>query len=50
VPLKFANADEVAAAQIDPPSDVHASADYRRHLATILARRAVSQAEGRAQQ
>ena len=50
VPVKFSNADEVAAAQLDPPSDVHASADYRRHLAAVLARRAVAQAEGRTQQ
>jgi CO/xanthine dehydrogenase FAD-binding subunit len=26
---------------------VHASADYRRHLAEVLAARAVAQAEGR---
>lgn len=29
---------------LDPPSDVHASADYRRHLAEVLAARAVVQA------
>ena len=28
-------------ATLDPPSDVHASADYRRHLAEVLAARAV---------
>ena len=45
-----AEADEVsvrkavAEANLDPPSDVHASADYRRHLAQVLAWRAVSQA------
>ncbi len=33
---------------LDPPSDVHASADYRRHLAEILAARAVLQAAERA--
>src|SRR5262249_41894773 len=38
-----ADADEVAVpkavaeAQLDPPDDVHASADYRRHLAQVLA-------------
>jgi len=45
-----ADADEVAVpkavadAQLDPPDDVHASADYRRHLAKVLAWRAVQQA------
>jgi len=29
---------------IDPPSDVHASSDYRRHLAEVLAVRAVKAA------
>ncbi len=38
-------AEEVAAivsAQIDPPSDVHATAAYRRHLAGVLTRRAIA--------
>ncbi len=45
-----AEADEVsvrkavADADLDPPSDVHASADFRRHLAQVLAWRAVGQA------
>jgi carbon-monoxide dehydrogenase medium subunit len=45
-----ADADEVAVpkavaeANLDPPDDVHASADYRRHLAQVLAWRAVQQA------
>jgi carbon-monoxide dehydrogenase medium subunit len=30
---------------LEPPSDVHASADYRRHLAEIVATRAVQQAK-----
>jgi aerobic carbon-monoxide dehydrogenase medium subunit len=34
----------VRGASLDPPSDVHASADYRRHLAEVLAVRAVQQA------
>ena len=48
--LVSAAADEVAArdavrsAGLDPPSDVHASAEYRRHLAEVLAGRAVAQA------
>jgi carbon-monoxide dehydrogenase medium subunit len=36
--------DAVRGANLDPPSDVHASADYRRHLAEVLAVRAVEQA------
>ena len=39
--------DAVRAAGIDPPSDVHASAEYRLHLAEVLAVRAARQAEGR---
>jgi aerobic carbon-monoxide dehydrogenase medium subunit len=45
-----ADADEVAVpkavadANLGPPDDVHASADYRRHLAQVLAWRAVEQA------
>ncbi len=45
-----AEADEVSVrkavvdANHDPPSDVHASADYRRHLAQVLAWRATGQA------
>jgi carbon-monoxide dehydrogenase medium subunit len=35
-------------AALDPPSDVHASADYRRHLAEVSAVRAVLQAAERA--
>ena len=34
-------------AQLDPPSDVHASADYRRHLAEVVAARAVVDATER---
>ena len=33
---------------IDPEDDVHASADYRRHLAHVLVRRAVDEARRRA--
>jgi carbon-monoxide dehydrogenase medium subunit len=33
-------------ASLDPPDDVHASAEYRRHLAEVLAVRAVVQAAG----
>jgi aerobic carbon-monoxide dehydrogenase medium subunit len=37
-------ADAVRGAPLEPPDDVHASADYRRHLAEVLAVRAVGQA------
>jgi CO/xanthine dehydrogenase FAD-binding subunit len=37
----------VDAAALEPPSDVHASADYRRHLAAVCAVRAVEQAQAR---
>jgi aerobic carbon-monoxide dehydrogenase medium subunit len=37
----------VQGANLDPPWDVHASADYRRHLAEVLALRAVARAAGR---
>ena len=42
--------DAVRAAAIDPPSDVHASGDYRRHLAEVVAARAVQQASERARE
>src|SRR5690349_2439818 len=46
-----ASADDVRAAvqqaSLEPPSDVHASADYRRHLAEVLGVRAASQASER---
>ena len=38
--------EAVRSASLDPPSDVHASADYRRHLAEVLAVRAARQAGG----
>jgi carbon-monoxide dehydrogenase medium subunit len=36
----------VRAAKLDPPSDVHASSEYRAHLAEVLAERAAQQAVG----
>jgi aerobic carbon-monoxide dehydrogenase medium subunit len=39
--------DAVRSANLQPPSDVHASADYRRHLAEVLAVRAVTEAQGK---
>jgi carbon-monoxide dehydrogenase medium subunit len=54
--LRGARLDEATAraaaqglgAELDPPDDVHGSADYRRHLAEVLAVRAVLQAAERA--
>ncbi|HEU4971924.1 MAG TPA: xanthine dehydrogenase family protein subunit M [Gaiellaceae bacterium] len=40
-------AAEGLGASLDPPSDVHGSADFRRHLAEVAAVRAVAQAAGR---
>ena len=39
--------EAVRAAQLDPPSDVHGSGEYRRHLAEVCAVRAVRQAQER---
>jgi carbon-monoxide dehydrogenase medium subunit len=53
VVVEPASADEsairaaVKSAGIDPPSDVHASAEYRAHLAEVLAVRAARQAQER---
>jgi aerobic carbon-monoxide dehydrogenase medium subunit len=50
VVLHPASADEdavreaVRGAQLDPPTDVHASGEYRTHLAEVLAVRAINQA------
>jgi len=41
------SAAEGLGSSLDPPSDVHGSADYRRHLAEVSAVRAVLQAAGR---
>ena len=39
--------EAVRALALEPPADVHASADYRRHLAEVLSERAVRQAAER---
>jgi CO/xanthine dehydrogenase FAD-binding subunit len=40
---------QAAASQdIDPPTDIHASSEYRRHLAAVLTRRALGRAFARA--
>jgi len=44
VPVVVSSPEEVRTAAMEPPSDVHASADYRRHLAEVCARRALEQA------
>jgi len=38
-----------AADGLDPPSDLNASPEYRRHLATVLVRRALEEADARRQ-
>ena len=43
-----AAAEMAASTDIDPSSDIHASAEFRRHLAKVLARRALEQAFERA--
>jgi carbon-monoxide dehydrogenase medium subunit len=40
-------ADAVRSANLMPPTDVHASSEYRAHLAQVLAVRAANQAAGR---
>jgi aerobic carbon-monoxide dehydrogenase medium subunit len=40
-------ADAVRGANLMPPSDVHASSEYRTHLATVLATRAAQEAAAR---
>jgi CO/xanthine dehydrogenase FAD-binding subunit len=40
-------ADAVRAANITPPADVHASSEYRTHLAEVLATRAAQEAASR---
>ena len=42
----FDEAGQEAAKAIDPPSDVHGDADYRRDLSAVLVRRALTEAAG----
>ena len=44
----LAAVSSAVAAELDPESDVHASAAYRRHLAGVLTRRALGEAYARA--
>lgn len=39
---------DIVATSVDPESDLHASADYRRHLATVLTKRTLQSAYNRA--
>jgi carbon-monoxide dehydrogenase medium subunit len=45
----FAAAADLARQQLDPEPDIHATADYRRHLAGVLTQRALLEALGEAQ-
>ena len=42
-----AEAAEEAARHLEPPSDIHASSEYRRHLAAVVTKRALSRALAR---
>lgn len=44
----LAEAGEVASAEADPPSDIHASAEYRREMVKVFVRRAATMALERA--
>ena len=44
----IAAAAEIAGGEVDPTGDIHATADYKRHLARVLARRALGEAAERA--
>jgi len=43
----YRKASELAAQELEPQSDIHASAAYRRHIAQVLVRRALVVAESR---
>ncbi len=45
----FREAAALVTQHIDPASDIHASAEYRRHVATVITRRALEQAAVRAE-
>ena len=47
-PLLIAEAAELVKGEIDPQSDIHASAEYRRDVAAVLVRRALETARERA--
>jgi CO/xanthine dehydrogenase FAD-binding subunit len=43
----YQEAGAAAAEALDPPTDIHASSDYRRHVSGVLVRRALTVAESR---
>ena len=43
----FAAAAEIVTAQLDPPSDVHGTSNYRKHIAGVLTRRGLAEATGK---
>ncbi len=45
-PENIARAAELAADETSPPADLNASADYKRHLARVMCRRALERAAG----
>lgn len=47
-PEAFATAAETAGEHLSPTGDIHASGDFRRHLATVLTGRALARAHERA--
>jgi CO/xanthine dehydrogenase FAD-binding subunit len=47
-PAVFVEVGRRVTASVEPDSDLHASSDYRRHLAGVLTRRALERAAGRA--
>jgi len=44
----LAEVGEVASAEADPPSDLHASAEYRREMVKVFVKRAAAKALERA--
>ncbi len=46
----LAEVGDIASSEVDPPSDVHGSAEYRREMVKIFVKRAAVKAFGRAQE
>ena len=46
--IDWTAAGDLAAAQVDPEADIHATVAYRRHLTRVLTGRALAEAAGRA--